>query len=113
MAEKINPIVITKDGKEYILEFSRETVKTAERTGFNKDEAGSMLMNSVPELFYHAFKMHHPTIKRSVTDSILFEDLGGVSDALLERLLQLYDEPYTTLFNESGEPKNPNVTVKF
>ena len=109
--EKINPIRINIGDEEYVLEFNRATVKNAEDLGFSREDAGKKLMNSIPQLFYFAFKMHHPNIKKSKTDSILFDDLGGLTEAALARLLDLYDAPYGELTNESGESKNPNATM--
>ena len=110
--ERVEPIVIKfDDGEVYTLEFNRKTVADAEQNGFRKEDAGDMLMTRVPELFYYAFKMHHPTIKRQKTDSILFDDLGGLSDEMIERLIDLFIVPYNTLVNENGKPKNSRVTV--
>ena len=110
--ERIDPIVIKfENGETYTLEFNRKTVSDAERAGFRREDAGEMVMTRVPELFYYAFKMHHPTIRRDKTDEILFNDLGGLTDAQIERLIDLYNAPLTTLVNESGAPKNSKVTV--
>lgn len=109
----MKPIVLEyKDGEAYTLEFSRETVAMAEDNGFRRDDASEKLMVRVPQLFYFAFKKNHPAIPRSKTDQILFEDLGGVSEDMLGRLLELLESPYETLINTSGKVKNPQLTVK-
>lgn len=110
--KKVEPIVLQyENGTTYTLEFSRETVKMAERAGFDPREVGNKSMMQVPMLFFYAFMMHHPSISREKTDSILFDDLGGVSEAISARLTELFTEPYRTLFNESGEVKNAKLTV--
>ena len=110
--EKVNPITIRFEGGEtYTLEFNRKTVAAAERAGVVIGDASDRLMTTLPELFFYAFKMHHPSIKREKTDKILFDDLGGLSEAQMERLIDLYEAPYEALMNEGEDVKNPNVTV--
>lgn len=110
--ERIEPIRLNfEDGTEYVLEFSRKTVSDAEKAGFVRTDVTDKLMTRIPELFYFAFKMHHPTIKREATDKILFEDLEGLTDELIERLIDLFNAPYETLINDRGKPKNPKLTV--
>lgn len=110
--EKINPMVIRfEDGETYTLEFNRKTVSEAENAGLKLGDASDRLMNVVPELFYFAFRMHHPNMKRSQTDKILFDDLGGLTEAQLERLIDLFGAPYSTLMNEGKTEKNAKTTV--
>lgn len=114
--EKVNPIVISfEDGKEYTLEFNRETVSTAEKRGFSRESAGDKMMTMLPELFYYSFMMHHPSISREKTDKILFEELGGLTTDEIGRLVDLFDAPYKTLIHEEeeeGERKNSRVSVR-
>ena len=44
------------------------------------------------------------------TDKILTEDLGGLSEAMQERLVELYLAPMEELGGDDN-PKNPNMTV--
>lgn len=109
----MKPIVLEyKDGEIYTLEFNRETVAMAEEDGFRRTDAADKLMIRLPQLFYFAFKKNHPTIQRAKTDQILFDDLGGVSEEMMDRLLELFDNPYGELINVNGKVKNPQVTVK-
>ena len=110
--ERINPMVISVDGTEYTLEFSRETVKHAERSGFRRDDIYNQMMNRTEELFFYAFKMHHPKISMEKTNEILYEKLEGLTDEEFNRLIDLFNAPYETVMNESGERKNSKVTVK-
>lgn len=95
MSEKIKPIVLTdtENGDKFTLEFSRESVKFAEMHGFNMDDVEKYPMTKIPELFYYAFRMHHKNIARDKTDKIFFNDLGGISSAVVERLGLLYAAP--------------------
>ena len=94
------------NGKEYTLEFNRATVTMAERAGFTMDDLDSKMMTRIPELFYYAFKMHHPDITKKETDEILFDGFGGLTNKEMIELGTLYAEPYKTLINKDGEEKN-------
>ena len=112
MKEPSKPIVLTmEDGKEYTLEFNRNTVSLAERSGFRTDDIDHMMMVRVPELFYFSFKKNHPDITREESDKILFDELGGISEAITERLVELYADAYMSLVNTEGKPKNPKVRI--
>ena len=113
MAEELRPIRLKyEDGAEYVLEFNAETVRATERAGFSLSEAADKPMTMIPLLFFFAFKMHHPTMKREKADEILYKDLGGLSDKLQERLVDLYLAPINALGGEET-PKNVNLTVEF
>ena len=112
--ERVEPIVIHyEDGKDYTLEFSRETVKAAERAGVVPDNVESMPMVTAELLFFYAFKKNHPTITKEKTDSILYDDLGGITSDQYARLVALYNAPFDSLMKEGGEPKNAKVKVLF
>lgn len=115
MEEKVKPIVITDNAtdEKYVLEFSRESIKFAELRGFNISDVTRLPMTKVPELFFYAFRMHHKNIARDKTDKILFECLGGLPDAMIERLADLYAAPLNTLHrSDDEEPKNVQMTVE-
>lgn len=111
--KRIAPIKLKfKDGNEYTLEFSRESVVEAEDGGFSRFDYTDKIMKRTRELFYYSFKMHHPDITMEETDKILFEDLGGMMDGMMDRLTDLFNNPYNTLVNEDNKPKNPNLTIQ-
>lgn len=115
--EKIEPIVITDNatGFAYTLEFSRKSVMWAERNGFKVsglEDMGSLPMTTISDLFYYAFGMHHKGISRDKTDDILFNKLGGVSTALVERLVNLYLKPYNAfIIDDENEDNSKNSTM--
>lgn len=115
MSDKIKPIILTdtENGDKFTLEFSRESVKWAEMHGFVLDDVEKYPMTKIPELFYYAFRMHHKNIARNKTDKIFFEDLGGISSAIVERLGLLYAAPFDSLIgDDEDEPKNAKMTVE-
>jgi len=116
---EVTPIVISfgDTGTEYTLEFNRAVIKMAERNGFKMDifsensNLYSFPMTNIEELFFYAFQMHHRGMSRELTNKILYDDLGGLSNEFISKLVLLYTLTYTSLINE-GTPKNANVTVK-
>ena len=110
--KEFKPATITyEDGLEYTLEFNRKTVSDCEKAGFDSDLLDKMPMTQMPLLFHYAFKMHHPTISKQRTDEILFDDLGGLSTGLANRLVELYNAALSTLIAEEKEPKNAKAKV--
>jgi hypothetical protein len=114
--EKVRPLILrdneTKD--VYTLEFSRDSVRFAESRGFSISSISDFPMTKIPELFFYAFRMHHKNIAREKTDKILFEDLGGLREGMLERLYSLYSAPFDALANDGEDnEKNSRMTVEF
>lgn len=114
---KVEPITLVfnqgkYDEKEYVIEYSRDTCIQAETAGFSAEKVEANPMSQIPLLFFYGLKMHHPKMTRAESDKILFDDIGGITKELAERLVELYAAPYETLFNETGTPKNPNLTVR-
>lgn len=115
----IKPIIISnpKTGESFTLEFNRASVEWAENRGFNISDLGNgKVLSGISELFYYAFRMHHPSMTKTQTDTILFDKdkgLGGVPDGLAERLGELYAEPYNALVQSEEDAKNSPWTVEF
>ena len=108
---RVKPIVI-KDGKnkrEYTLEFDRDSVRFAESRGFKLEDVDQYSMTKVPEFFWYAFRMHHKSVAMNQAEAIL-RDIGGMTEAIAKRLVELWVQTYETLGNE--ETKNPDVTVE-
>lgn len=111
---KVNPIRITDpDTSEvFVLEFSRESVRFAEQRGFKITELTDFPQTNIPAFFFYAFRMHHKNVARAKTDAML-EELGGLTTAMLERLVQLYNVPNESLIaTEEAGAKNARLTVE-
>lgn len=110
----MKPIIIKSKDEEYTLEFSRESIKFAEMRGFKIEDVSDFPMTKLPELFFYAFRMHHKNIARDKTDKILFEELGGIPNGLIERLGELYAQPFEalTVVEDGDERKNSKWTVE-
>lgn len=99
--EKVKPIKFEYEGKEYTLEFTRDTVRTIEKSGFDYHDIDSKQMDSICTLFAGAFLAHHRFVKPDVIDKI-YAKMPNKS-ALLERLAMLYMLPYEELVEEVDE----------
>ena len=109
----IKPIILKDDsnGDVYVLEFDRASVKYAEMHGFSTSDE-DLRMTDIEEIFYYAFRKHHPNMSKADTDKVLYDKLGGVTREMLERLAELYAAPFKTLVRDEDKAKNSTVTVE-
>lgn len=108
----VKPIVIKGKDESYTLEFNRDSVRFAETRGFKYEDVSDFPMTKIPELFFYAFRMHHPKITRIQADNI-FDEIGGLPEGAIERLVELYIAPFESLtVPEGAEPKNSKWTVE-
>ena len=96
-------VVFENNGTQYTLEFTRDSIKQMERSGFSLDNAVNQPMTSLLTLFKGAFIAHHPRLSQTVMDEIWegLEDKTG----LFEALIDLYNEPLNALMKEPEEGK--------
>lgn len=113
--ERVNPLRITDNevGKTYELDFSRESIKFAEARGFDIDELTKFPVTRMPEFFYYAFRKNHKDVARANTDA-LFDKMGGLTGAIVERLGQLYAQAGLShvISDDEKLAKNERVTVE-
>lgn len=115
--KNVKPIVLKdeKNGDVFVLEFNRSSIKFAEARGFNlgaMDESG-VSITIVEELFFYAFRMHHPNMTKADTDKILYEKLCGMPEKMIERLVELYAIPLNALVQTEDSAKNASMTAEF
>lgn len=129
MAEKTATIVSINDNKDvraisiknkktgelqYVLDFTRDSVKWAERQGFKVQvlEEG-VSISGIDDLFYYSFHAHYPDIKRAEAERIAKKNLGGYTPELIERLVQLYLVPIQEMMATEETLKNADMTIEF
>lgn len=97
-------VVVESGGREYVLEFSRETVKRMEAQGFDVDSIASAPMTTIEALVVGAFEMHHQSMSRAARLQV-WSDLGGKSgeDGLVAVLARLYMVPVNSLVADPTE----------
>lgn len=96
------------DGKEYKLGFTRATVAATENMGFNITTAYDKPVYSLTLLWRGAFLEHHDTLTIAEVDK-LFEDID--KKGLLDALIELYNAPIESLFDEEHSKNAIKWTV--
>lgn len=116
LEDRVRPakLIDQKTGEEYILDFSRDSVRFAEQRGFKVDDVLAFPATKIPELFFYAFRKNHKNLAKNQTDNILTEQLRGMSAALLERLISLYNQAALThiVVTDEDAEKNAQMTVE-
>lgn len=110
----VKPIIVkdTANNITYTLEFTRESVAYAESKGFNITELQQKSLSGSLDLWVYSFRANHKGVSRDTALKLL-DDLGGMPEGLLERLVELYAEPYKVLMPSEGNSKNARVVVEF
>ena len=103
----MSKITLTHNGKDYTLEYSRQSVKTMEQQGFVLDEIATKPMTMIPQMFQGAFIKNHKGIKRSLVDDI-YKDIHNRSE-LMEALMEMYADTLSSLMDDGPEDSG-NVT---
>ena len=113
--ERVNPIRMTMKvtGDVYELDFSRDTVRFAEAREFKLEDVTMYPATKVPELWFYSFRKNHKSLSKQQTDKIL-TDIGGITPAILERLVTLYNQATQSnnLQDEEDFEKNGVATVE-
>lgn len=100
-------ITFNFEGTDYTLEYTRATVSTLEKQGFNISEISEKPLTTLPALFAGAFLAHHRFVKRDVIDRI-YDKMTNKMD-LVMRLAEMYNEPIEALVDEPEESEG-NLT---
>lgn len=111
--EKVKAIELDSGDKKYTLDFDRESCEWAENHGFSVDDlaAGKTEIRLFSDLFYYSFRKNHPNVTRQQANKILFEEMGGMPEGMLERLAELYVQPYNALVQSEDAAKNSKWKV--
>lgn len=96
-----------KEGKEYVLEFSRKTVEDMEREGFVITDIQSKPLTMLPKLFAGAFKKNHRFADKKVIKEMLDNIVN--KEEFIEKLSEMYSDPILTLFDEPEENMEGNI----
>lgn len=114
--ERVEPMRITdkETNTTYELDFNRDAIRFAEARQFRIEDVSDYPNTKIPELFFYAFRMHHKNMAKNQTDAILNDKLGGLTGAMLERLVLLYEQAAlsNTIQTDEDMGKNAKVTVE-
>lgn len=116
-AERVNPIRLTDKkgiigpaGNVYELDFSRESIVFAENRGFKVEEVVAYPVTRISELFYYSFRKNHRKVSREKTDKLM-EAWGGVTESVLKRLIDLYNQAALSNNIQTDEDSEKNEMV--
>lgn len=103
-------ITLTYEKKNYVLTYTRNTVRQMEAQGFNIEGIGTAPATMIPLLFQGAFLAENKGIKRKLMDDMFdnIEDKSGLIAALAE----LYVDTVNTLVGESEAKEGNSATWK-
>jgi hypothetical protein len=94
-------IKLKANGKEYILEYDRETITYIEKMGFSLEKYSSQPMTMYPLLFKGAFYKHHKFVKEQEKDE-LYNNIRNRSK-LMNALVEMVGEAYEELVKDNEE----------
>ena len=90
----VNQITFDYNGKHYCLEYTPETIKQMEATGFSLADMDMRPATRVEQLWHGAFLANH---RRNTSNTIIKDLFGKMKDK--EMLLQKLTEMYTNTLN--------------
>lgn len=97
-------ITFKKDGKEYILEYNRQSVQQIEKLGFTIEDVSRKPMTMFPLMFRGAFLANHKYVKEKEIEEIY--DNIRKKDELHVTLINMITECYETLSDNNKETEN-------
>lgn len=114
--DHINParIIDDQNGRTYELDFSRESIVFAERNHFKLEDALEYPVTGMRDLFFYSFRKNHRNVARDKTDKLIERWGGGIPEALVKRLIQLYQQAQASnaiMVDEDAE-KNSGLTLE-
>ena len=107
-------IIDDQNGRTYELDFSRESIVFAERNHFKLEDALEYPVTGMRDLFYYSFRKNHRNVARDKTDKLIERWGGGIPEALVKRLIQLYQQAQSSnaiIVDEESE-KNSGLTLE-
>ena len=95
--------------RHYCLEYTRDTVRTMEASGFNPNDIDEKPLLRFEQLWAGAFLANHRKVSNSIVKN-LFEVVGK-QNGVREALLNMIAETYESLLPKDDEPESEgNVT---
>ena len=101
MSKKIK---LSYEGKEYTLEYTRNTALALEQNGFVLSDVRNKPVSSLVTLFNGAFVANHRRLEGSVVEKI-FDSLKD-KEKLLAALVGMYDETVSSLMDSTDDEGN-------
>lgn len=101
--------VVTIDGTEYTLQFTRDSIRMLEGMGMapTTDERAGTPLVMITSMFYAALRLYHKNMNQTQSEH-LFDELldAGISfEDISTVLMELYNAVFNPPVLEGGEPK--------
>ena len=107
MKNQKTKIVFEYEGVPYTLEFTPDSLKQMERSGFNFSKMEDTILTTPEKLFYGAFLANHkrvsPQLREEIWKNLCEEDENG--EGLSEVIGKMMSEAITELNSHSGNVK--------
>lgn len=101
MSKVSKQIKLTYEGKDYVLEYNRASVREMENRGFVASEMGNKPATMLPIAFEGAFIKNHRFVKSETVEEI-FSHIKDKSK-LISQLSNMIVECYNSLMNDEVE----------
>lgn len=98
------------NNKDYVLEYNRQSIKIMEKQGFDIDSFMKQPMTMVEIAFEGSFLMNHSNITKAEVQEIY--DLFTNKTNLINQLIVMIQETYSSLFEENKEDTSKNIEWK-
>lgn len=95
------------NGKKYCLEYTRETVKMMEAMEFSIDDFKDKPATRIEQLWMGAFLANHRKTSNTVIKDLY--DKMKDKEALVTKLIELYNDTLSTLMPDKDEDSEGNV----
>lgn len=116
MEERVSPVKLTDHNTDitYTLDFSRDSIRFAEQREFTLEKAFAHPVSGMRELFYISFRMHHKNVALEKIDKFIERWGGGVPEALVGRLVQLFQQAQSanSIVSDEDAEKNSGLTLE-
>jgi hypothetical protein len=95
---------------DYTLEYNRDAIKLMEKQGFDLESFTKHPMTMVDLAFEGSFLMHHAKITKKEVSEIY--DLFTKKRDLVNQLIVMINETYSSLFEDNNEDDSKNIEWK-
>lgn len=105
--KKPKNITFTYKGTDYVLEYTRNSIKRMESDGFSPSEYEKKPMTVMNDLFRGAFLAHHRSVGTALIDE-MFEKIAD-KEGFFSVLVDLYQAPFEAI---TDSPTEGEITWK-
>ena len=108
--KKANMIEFEYNDKHYCLEYTPDSIKQMEASGFNINEIGDKPATRIEQLWAGAFLANH---RRNTSNTVIKELYGKMKDKekLLQKLTEMYNNTLNYLLPDEDDEGNVDWTA--